>query len=111
MCAATAFGARGPDAGAAATTPVRTGRAAGCSTCFTQPDAAWPTATRPAFGDVVGGLTIAGAVSAALYHRATTGLRRSIDASLLASGMWQIQPDIVNAKLGDEDIHPLAAEP
>ena len=29
---------------------------------------------------------------------------------LLASGMWQIQPDIVNAKLGDEDTHPRAVD-
>ena len=84
------------------------GARAGCSTSSPSPDAAWPTGTRPAFGDVVGGLTIAGAVSAALYQRATTGVAPIIDASLLASGMWQIQPDIVNAKLGDEDTHPRA---
>ena len=67
---------------------------------LTPPGAASPLGTRPAFGDVVGGLTIAGAVSAALYSRASTGHAAVIDASLLASGMWQVQPDIVNARLG-----------
>ena len=62
-----------------------------------------PPAPRPAFGDVVGGLTIAGAISAALYRRATTGEASVIDASLLASGMWQVQPDLVNAAVSDPD--------
>jgi crotonobetainyl-CoA:carnitine CoA-transferase CaiB-like acyl-CoA transferase len=62
-----------------------------------------PPAPRPAFGDVVGGLTIAGAMSAALYQRATTGEPSVIDASLLASGMWQVQPDLVNAAVSDLD--------
>jgi len=55
---------------------------------------------------VVAGLTIAGAISAALYQRATTGEPSVIDASLLASGMWQVQPDIVNAALGDGPTYP-----
>src|SRR5581483_6651126 len=55
---------------------------------------------RPAFGDVVGGLTIAGAISTALYRRSTTGEPSVIDASLLASGMWQLQMDIMNATIG-----------
>jgi crotonobetainyl-CoA:carnitine CoA-transferase CaiB-like acyl-CoA transferase len=39
-------------------------------------------------------------VGAALFRRATTGEPSVLDASLLAAGMWQVQPDIVNAKLG-----------
>jgi crotonobetainyl-CoA:carnitine CoA-transferase CaiB-like acyl-CoA transferase len=104
----TAFGARGPDAGRGGYDTGSYWARSGMQHLFTNPDAPWPAGTRPAFGDVVGGLTIAGAVSAALYQRATTGVAPVIDASLLASGMWQIQPDIVNAKLGDEDTHPRA---
>jgi crotonobetainyl-CoA:carnitine CoA-transferase CaiB-like acyl-CoA transferase len=70
---------------------------------LTPPGAAWPLPARPAFGDVVGGLTIAGAVSAALYRRATTGEPSVIDAALLASGIWQVQPDVVNAGLEDQE--------
>ena len=42
-----------------------------------------------------------GAVGTALFHRATGGQPAVIDVSLLAAGMWQVQPDIVNARLGE----------
>jgi crotonobetainyl-CoA:carnitine CoA-transferase CaiB-like acyl-CoA transferase len=42
----------------------------------------------PAFGDVIGGLTIAGGISAALYHRERTGEAVIVDSSLLATSMW-----------------------
>jgi crotonobetainyl-CoA:carnitine CoA-transferase CaiB-like acyl-CoA transferase len=106
----TAFGARGPDAGRGGYDTGAYWARSGMQHMLTRPDAPWPAATRPAFGDVVGGLTIAGAISAALFQRATTGAPSVIDASLLASGMWQILPDVVNAKLGDEDTHPRAID-
>ena len=42
----------------------------------------------PAFGDVIGGLTIAGGISAALFHRQRTGEPVIVDNSLLATSMW-----------------------
>ncbi len=42
----------------------------------------------PAFGDVIGGLTIAGGISAALFHRERTGEPVVVDNSLLATSMW-----------------------
>jgi crotonobetainyl-CoA:carnitine CoA-transferase CaiB-like acyl-CoA transferase len=72
---------------------------------FTAPGAEWPASPRPAFGDVVGGLTIAGAIAVALYRRATTGEPSLVDASLLASGMWQVQVDIMNAALDEGASH------
>jgi crotonobetainyl-CoA:carnitine CoA-transferase CaiB-like acyl-CoA transferase len=42
----------------------------------------------PAFGDVIGGLTIAGGISAALFHRQRTGEAVIVDNSLLATSMW-----------------------
>ncbi len=106
----TAFGARGPDAGRGGYDTGTYWARSGMQHLFTRPDAEWPTPTRPAFGDVVGGLSIAGGISAALYQRVATGEPSIVDASLLASGMWQVQPDIVNAALGDEDTHPRASE-
>src|SRR5262245_24787963 len=106
----TAFGARGPDAGRGGYDTGSYWARSGMQHLLTRPDASWPTATRPAFGDVVGGLTIAGAISAALYQRAGGGRPAVVDASLLASGMWQVQPDVVNARLGDEQTHPRAVE-
>ncbi len=96
----SAFGARGPDAGRGGYDVSTYWARSGMQYALTPPGAAAPLGTRPAFGDVVGGLTIAGAVSAALFLRASTGHAAEVDASLLASGMWQVQPDIVNARLG-----------
>ncbi|HET6952718.1 MAG TPA: CoA transferase [Acidimicrobiales bacterium] len=97
----TAFGARGPDAGRGGYDTGAYWARSGMQHLLTPRGAGWPPPPRPAFGDVVGGLTIAGAVGTALYRRATTGEPSVIDASLLASGMWQVQPDIVNAALDE----------
>jgi crotonobetainyl-CoA:carnitine CoA-transferase CaiB-like acyl-CoA transferase len=43
------------------------------------------------YGDNMGGMTIAGAVSAALFARATTGETSVIDVSLLGVGAWATQ--------------------
>jgi crotonobetainyl-CoA:carnitine CoA-transferase CaiB-like acyl-CoA transferase len=95
----TAFGARGPDADRGGYDAGAYWARSGMQYVLTGPEENWPAATRPAFGDVVGGLTIAGAISTALYRRATSGEPSIVDVSLLASGMWQIQTDIVHAGL------------
>src|SRR5262245_47766197 len=59
----TAFGPRGPDAGRGGYDTGSYWARSGMQYLMSHPDAEWPAATRPAFGDVVGGLTIAGAVS------------------------------------------------
>lgn len=96
----SAFGPLGPDARRGGYDVSTYWARSGMQYALTPPDAPWPLATRPAFGDVVGGLTVAGAVSAALFRRASTGQTSVLDVSLLACGMWQVQPDIVNARLG-----------
>jgi crotonobetainyl-CoA:carnitine CoA-transferase CaiB-like acyl-CoA transferase len=42
----------------------------------------------PAFGDSIGGMNIAGGISAALFHRERTGEAVELDVSLLATGWW-----------------------
>ena len=42
----------------------------------------------PAFGDSIGGMFIAGGISAALFHRAQTGEAAEIDVSLLSTAWW-----------------------
>ena len=42
----------------------------------------------PAFGDSIGGMNIAGGISAALFHRAQTGEAVELDVSLLSTGWW-----------------------
>jgi len=42
----------------------------------------------PAFGDSIGGMFIAGGISAALFHRAQTGEATEMDVSLLSAAWW-----------------------
>jgi len=42
----------------------------------------------PAFGDSIGGMNIAGGISAALFHRERTGKAVELDVSLMATGWW-----------------------
>jgi crotonobetainyl-CoA:carnitine CoA-transferase CaiB-like acyl-CoA transferase len=105
----TAFGPQGPDAGRGGYDAGAYWSRTGMGHLFATPGSDWPAGSRPAFGDVVGGITIAGAISTALYKRATTGQPSVVDASLLASGLWQIQMDIVHAALegpGDQRPRP-----
>lgn len=50
--------------------------------------------SRPAFGDLLGGMTIAGGVAAALYKKATTGEGSVVDVSLLGLAAWNLSPDV-----------------
>jgi crotonobetainyl-CoA:carnitine CoA-transferase CaiB-like acyl-CoA transferase len=53
----------------------------------------------PAYGDVISGMTIAGGISAALYHREHTGEALVVDNSLLATGMWATGGTVLMAGL------------
>jgi crotonobetainyl-CoA:carnitine CoA-transferase CaiB-like acyl-CoA transferase len=97
------YGARGPDAERGGYDAAAYWSRVGFGEVFTPPGAAYPTMQRPAFGDVVGGQTIAGAIAAALYKRAVHGAASVVDVSLMAMGMWQLQPDITHAKLQGPD--------
>ena len=47
-----------------------------------------------AYGDSIGGMTIAGGISAALFHRARTGETSIVDVSLLGVGAWATQLNV-----------------
>ncbi|EFC82626.1 CaiB/BaiF CoA-transferase family protein [Parafrankia sp. EUN1f] len=115
---ASAFGARGPDAHRGGYDAGAFWARSGMQHLLGSPgtagaaDAAggqWPGPPRPAFGDLVAGLALAGGVSAALYRRATTGEGALVDGSLLAAGLWQVQPDIINSWI--DQAERSAAEP
>ena len=57
-----------------------------------------PVMQRPAFGDSIGGLTIAGGIAAALFKRERTGKPSVVDISLLGTAMWNISADVTMAK-------------
>lgn len=60
----------------------------------------------PAFGDVLGGLTLAGATSTALLHRERTGEALTVDSSLLAMGAWAMGATIAGAHAFDMERYP-----
>ena len=65
-----------------------------------------PLIQRGAFGDIMAGLTLAGSISAALFQRERTGQPSVVDVSLLATGLWNLTPDIVLADLLGADYEP-----
>ncbi|MBW8783425.1 MAG: CoA transferase [Novosphingobium sp.] len=102
------YGVRGPDAERGGYDAAAYWSRVGFGEVLTPPGLDYPIMQRPAFGDVVGGLTIAGAIAAAMYKRATTGETSDVDISLMSVGMWQLQPDITHARLnpdGPKHVH------
>jgi len=72
----------------------------GLGAVFPPGEDGWPAGqASPAFGDVMGGLSVAGAIAAALVKRERTGEGSVVDVSLLATAMWQISPLVVASKL------------
>ncbi len=71
----------------------------GHALCLTPPDADYPIGPRAAYGDLPGGMTIAGGIAAALFHREKHGVASVVDVSLLSCSMWTLQPDIVASKV------------
>jgi crotonobetainyl-CoA:carnitine CoA-transferase CaiB-like acyl-CoA transferase len=64
----------------------------------------------PAFGDLPGGQTIAGAISTALLRRERFGETSVVDVSLLSFGMWVNAPSIVMSQMFGFQIPPQPRE-
>jgi crotonobetainyl-CoA:carnitine CoA-transferase CaiB-like acyl-CoA transferase len=71
----------------------------GLASTFRQQGTPFPADQRPAFGDVLGGLTIAGGIAAALLRRERTGEPSIVDVSLLGMALWSLAPDVTSTKL------------
>jgi crotonobetainyl-CoA:carnitine CoA-transferase CaiB-like acyl-CoA transferase len=71
----------------------------GIANALTPSDSKHPIGGRAAFGDLAGGMAIAGGIAAGLLQRATTGEAPIVDVSLLGLAMWQLSPDIVASGL------------
>jgi crotonobetainyl-CoA:carnitine CoA-transferase CaiB-like acyl-CoA transferase len=95
----TGQGTRGAEAGRGGFDGATFWARAGLAMAFTPANAEWPVDQRPAFGDVLGGLTIAGGIAAALARRERTGTPSVVDVSLLGLGLWSLGPDVTSAKL------------
>lgn len=95
----TGLGVRGPDrnrGGFDAATYLARGGVAYTLTPFGTEN---PAVQGPAFGDLQAGVTLAGGVCGALFHRERTGEPTIVDSSLLAQAMWSIAPSISVADL------------
>jgi crotonobetainyl-CoA:carnitine CoA-transferase CaiB-like acyl-CoA transferase len=96
------FGSDGPDRDAGAYDATAFWARGGSADGLTSPDAEHtPFMPAGAYGDNIGGITIAGGVAAALYGRQATGEPSVLDVSLLAVGAWATQFSVNMAMLMD----------
>ena len=77
----------------------RAGSAAGCTPSDSPRVMGMPAG---AYGDSMGGMTIAGGIAAALFARSQTGEPSEIDVSLLSVGAWTMGLSVNNALLTGE---------
>lgn len=98
--AGSGFGMDGPDRDAGAYDATAFWARGGSADGLNPPDAD-QSAFMPAgaYGDNIGGMTIAGGVAAALYGRHVTGEPSVLDVSLLAVGAWTTQFSVNMAML------------
>src|SRR5207247_1310870 len=89
-------GARGPDARRGGYDGVSLWARGGIADRLSTPGGPY-VQQRPAFGDFIGGMCIAGGVAAALFRREKTGQGIELDVSLLGTALWVLSPDIVAA--------------
>ena len=101
-------GARGPDARRGGYDGVSFWARGGIGDRLSPPGGPY-VQQRPAFGDFIGGMCIAGGVAAALFHRERTGEGIELDVSLLGTAMWVLSPDITAALMYGRML-PTAAE-
>ncbi len=78
----------------------------GIANALTPGDSKFPIGGRAAFGDLAGGMAIAGGIAAGLVQLARTGEAPVVDVSLLGLAMWQLSPDIVASLLYGGDPMP-----
>ncbi|BBY80820.1 CoA transferase [Mycolicibacterium pulveris] len=91
-------GPKGPDANKPGYDGVSYWARGGIATVLTE-DAEELVRSRPAFGDLLGGMTIAGGIAAALYKKATTGQGSVVDVSLLGLAAWNLSPDVAVSQI------------
>ena len=90
----TAFGPRGPDAHRGGYDMTAFWCRSGTGGALTSPELGVAPQAGPAYGDSIGGMTIAGGIAAALFQRERTGEAAVLDVSLLNVGMWAMSAGI-----------------
>jgi crotonobetainyl-CoA:carnitine CoA-transferase CaiB-like acyl-CoA transferase len=87
------YGTRGPDRDRAAFDYAAFWARSGAMFSLGEPDRPPPT-QRPAMGDHLAGLSLAGAIGTALYNREKTGEGQELHLSLFQTGLWMMSSDI-----------------
>src|SRR3954464_1536061 len=107
----TGQGERGPDADKGSYDALAFWNRSGVAMGVKRPeDDHVPHPPGPGFGDSIGAMTIAGGITAALFHRERTGEASVVDVSLLSAGMWaQGQAIGLSVLLGHGWLAPPAA--
>ena len=85
----TGQGERGPDADKGSYDSLAFWARAGVALGAKRPEYnLMPVPPAPGFGDSIGGMTIAGGIMGALFHRERTGEGTVVDVSLFGTGLW-----------------------
>jgi crotonobetainyl-CoA:carnitine CoA-transferase CaiB-like acyl-CoA transferase len=102
----TGQGPKGPDAAKGGYDGASYWGRGGVAAALTPGESEYPLGGRPGFGDLAGGMAIAGGIAAGLLQRANTGEAPVVDVSLVGMAMWMISPDIVASGLYGGDPMP-----
>jgi crotonobetainyl-CoA:carnitine CoA-transferase CaiB-like acyl-CoA transferase len=103
-------GVRGPDAGKGGFDSSAYWARSGIADSLAKVDGEFPPLQRPAFGDVIGGQTLAGGIAAALFRRERHGTTSVLDVSLLGLGLWNLSFDVVASRLIGERVPKFVRE-
>jgi crotonobetainyl-CoA:carnitine CoA-transferase CaiB-like acyl-CoA transferase len=100
-------GTRGPDAEKGGYDSISYWARSGAASAMTPDGAPFPPSMPGgAFGDATSGAIFAGGIAAALAQKSRTGKVSVVDSSLLAVGMWAMQPGVIGSWIGDFDEMP-----
>src|SRR6478736_2268118 len=108
----TGQGERGPDADKGSYDSLAFWARAGVARGAQRPEyELTPVPPAPGFGDSIGGMTIAGGIMGALFHRERTGEATVVDVSLFGVGLWAMgQAMALSLALGIPWAAPSAAQ-
>jgi crotonobetainyl-CoA:carnitine CoA-transferase CaiB-like acyl-CoA transferase len=96
------YGVRGPDADRAGYDNSAFWARGGMAHVLTPPDREYPINQRGALGDRNGAMALAFGIAAALLRRTRTGEGSTVDVSLLATAMWTLSSDLLQALGGGQ---------
>jgi crotonobetainyl-CoA:carnitine CoA-transferase CaiB-like acyl-CoA transferase len=107
----TGHGERGPDADKGSYDSLAFWARAGVAVGAKRPEYDLvPVPPAPGFGDSIGAMTIAGGIMGALFHRERTGAAKTVDVSLLGTGLWAMGQAVALSLLLDKPWAPPPVE-